>query len=84
MGKPYENWKRKEPGAKLSSQAAQNQKKNEEDRAKMEENSRTKFTIHTLFWFKEPNLINSFIVYLNVPLTSENIQKRMINAFGDI
>jgi hypothetical protein len=84
LGKPYENWKRKEPGSKLSDLAAQNQKKNEEDRALMEKNSRAKFTIHTLFWFKEPKLINSFIVYLNVPLTSEAIQERMMKGFSDI
>lgn len=83
--KSDEPWKKHEPGSRLTSKQKGLQNRSQNERAEMEQKSRQNVKVIFRDWgFGLPNLIKNFDVELSIPLTTEEIMKRMSAAFPEL
>lgn len=83
--KSDEPWKKHEPGSRLTSKQKAIHNKSENERSDMEKKSRQNVTIIFKDWlFGLPKQIRKFEVELSIPLTTEQIMKRMGDAFPEL
>lgn len=77
-----EAWKRKEPGARLSTKQQHAQQKNEHFRSRMEEQSKQEIKVFfekTKLWNMEH--FHTVVIHLKNPLSKKEFMERMQNAF---